>query len=154
MAKSNYPVKRGSRFDRLSISLVYDKTIDGMNMLEGVDPNEPDETDFTDRSADYVIGHLDVEAIHMYCRIVVYSTENGNGKRGKLSNMEGDKFIIPFPEESRESLANGYYLWLKMDEAEQKAIDDMIIAANDPLAPRHILPKEQLTDKELSDPNS
>ncbi|MHC5061987.1 MAG: hypothetical protein ACYTFK_12985 [Planctomycetota bacterium] len=156
MAKAKYPVKRGSRWDRLSLNVVKDWTIDGMNIIEKIETpiDSTIDPEFLNRSPDYIMGHISPEAIEMYCRIVVYSAENGTGERAELQNMEGEKFTIPQPNGSPTNIALGYYKWLKMDEAEQLEIDERIIELNKPPASRHILPAEQLSEQEKSDPNS
>jgi hypothetical protein len=147
---SKYPVKRGSRWDRLSLDVVRDWTIEGMNELDG----NPDDAKLIDRTPLFIMGHMETEAIEMYSRIVVYTANNGSGKRPQLKNLEGETFTIPLPDASRAQLAIGYGQWMKLDEMVQEEIDIAIIELNKPPAPRHILPPDQLTEQEKADPNS
>jgi len=146
-----YPVKRGSRYDRLMVSHVYNLIIDAVEQETGNKKDTPvEEQDFF-----YAIGLFDASVVMKFARIVVY-TDRSNGKDAArtLKTEDGAKYTIPEPHCSWQELAKAYRSWLATDEAQTDAIDEQIKAANAPPAPRHILPKEMLTEEEIADPNS
>jgi hypothetical protein len=143
---TTYPVKRGSRYDRLMLRLVRDWVVEGLEEIDIENKGKP----FSERSDFHRIAQLDTEPLDMYCRLVVYTDNDPAGKRPNLNG----KGAAPLPGASRLELAKGFERWFMVDEEITQAIDDDILEVNKPPAPRHILPKEMLTEEEKSDPNS
>jgi hypothetical protein len=151
----NYPVKRGSRLDRLSLATINDWVVEGMNIVEGITSQEALDGELTSRSPEYIAGHADPDALGMFCRLAIYTDAGKNGKRPQLESNTGKKFSVPgLREGTPADFAQAYYDWLDMDEDKQQAIDDLIVEKNKALAPRHTLPAEMLTEEEKADPNS
>ena len=151
MAKAKYPVRRGSRYDRLCINLVQDWTIEAMDEIDGGDEKDK----IIHRTPDYAVMSMAGDnVLEQYARIVIYSGVNGSGGRVKLKTVDGVAFTIPEKDAPKAQLALGFTNWMKMDECEQDEIDARIIESNKPPAARRILPAEQLTEEEKADPNS
>jgi hypothetical protein len=145
----NYPVKRGSRYDKLMLNLVHDWTVEGFQVVDGGTDEE-----LTKRTPDFAVGMMSGQLVHQYARAVVFTGKTKAGERPTLTNVEGETFTLPLANDSPSKLAIGFIKWMKLLSEEQDGLDEKILAENKMKAPRHSLPVEMLTDEEKSDPNS
>jgi hypothetical protein len=146
VTKPEYPVKRGSRYDALCLNLVHNQIVQG---LENTKPEKDNEV------VDYNVAmQASNEGIQQFCRLVIYAKRSANGALYTLPMTDGERFVLPTIHSSAHELAAAYINFLMMDEDTIEEIDRSILEVNKPLAARFQLPREYLTEKEKSDPNS
>ena len=142
----NYPVRKGSRLDRLSCTWVYNRVIAAME-------DRARELGDNGWRQDELLGTglRSQEIIEQYARIVVYTDRE---QQQSLETMNGKSFLVPERQCSDGELLAGYQNWLATDEKLLDAIDADICVLNDSPAPSWMVPPEQVTEEQKQDPNS
>ena len=141
-----YPVRKGSRLDRLSCDWIFNRIIAAIEDLEeSIGDNARRENEMV------AVGRMNRETIEQFSRIIIYTDHD---KSQSLTTMNGNDFIIPKRECSDEELVAAYRCWLDTDEDITNPIDADIRAMNAAPTPPWMTEPENVTEEQRADPNS
>ncbi|NIN36637.1 MAG: hypothetical protein GTO60_16700 [Gammaproteobacteria bacterium] len=152
MAKTqaeSYPVRKGSRYDRIAEMLIYNRVVSALLDRAG----DEDASAYRLRDDFYFVGLEEADSVYKFSRFLSYTDRRQNGKC-VLSNIDGTEAHTPSAECQGDELLAAYEHWLKCDESITNRIDERIRALNAPPTPAHMVPADELTEEQKADPNS
>ena len=143
-----YPVRRGARYHRLMVNLIYSRVVSEMETRRG----DTEQDDYCLENADYYMLLNDRPVLEQFCRLIAY-TDHTKSDDCYLVNCDGEKMETPPPECTDHDLTAFCLHLIKVDEDTTERIDARILNLNPRLTPEHMVSASELTEEQKADPN-
>jgi len=146
-----YPIKQGTRRDRLLLDWVY-AVIARAGEEKFGKWDDYAKGGVQEMPAELYVALSEGDEVSDFALVIIY-TDRSNSSKAQLVSDEGLQYSVPSFDAEPTALVDAYWRWLCTNEQLTKEIVERIKTSLLSQTERHLAPPKDLTEEERADPN-